>query len=128
MSIDADISTSVDLLGKTVDQLQSSITVGADSVSGTLLYVDDYTGFSEDTELQSGNYLALHFEVPEADDATITVVLSDDPEATNVLDEDGIAVLRITDTDQTVSVTASKTGYESVTKTYSLTGLTLNNS
>ena len=128
MSVDADISTSVDLLGKTVDQLQSSITVGADSVSGTLLYVDDYTGFSEDTELQSGNYLALHFEVPEADDATITAVLSDDPEATNVLDEDGIAILRITDTDQTVSVTASKTGYESVTKTYSLTGLTLNNS
>lgn len=128
MSIDADISTSVDLLGKTVDQLQSSITVGADSVSGTLLYVDDYTGFSEDTELQSGNYLALHFEVPEATDATITVTLSDDPEATNVLDEDGIAILRVTDTDQTVSVTASKTGYESVTKTYSLTGLTLNNS
>jgi hypothetical protein len=128
LSINADISTSVDLLGKTVDQLQSSITVGADSISGTLLYVDDYTGFSEDTELQSGNYLALHFEVPEADDATITVALSDDPEATNVLDEDGIAVLRVTDTDQTVSVTASKTGYESVTKTYSLTGLTLNNS
>jgi hypothetical protein len=128
LSVDADISTSVDLLGKTVDQLQSSIAVGADSISGTLLYVDDYTGFSEDTELQSGNYLALHFEVPEADDATITVVLSDDPEATNVLDEDGIAVLRVTDTDQTVSVTASKTGYESVTKTYSLTGLTLNNS
>lgn len=130
MSVDADISTSVDLLGKTVNQLQSGITVGADSVSGTLLYVDDYTGFSPSTpELQTGNYLALHFETPDIDNSTITVELVGGQFGPKDLDEDGICIFRVTDeTTQKVKVTARADGFVSVTKTYKLTGLTLNES
>jgi hypothetical protein len=44
---------------------------------------------------------------------------------TTVLDEDGILVARISDKDtQTVTVTASKEGYQSTTKVLTLTGLT----
>ena len=128
MSVDADISTSVDLLGKTVNQLQSGITVGANSVSGTLLYVDDYTGFSPSTpELQVGNYLALHFETPDVADSTITVELVGGQFGPKNLDEDGICIFRVTDeTTQKIKVTATADGYTTSTKTYSLKGLTLN--
>ena len=84
-------------------------------------YVDDYTGFSSDPALQSGNYLALHFEVPGASDARITVTVTNP----SVLDEDGDIVLRIADKDsQTVTVVAEADG-QTITKTYSLTGLTV---
>ena len=93
------------------------------AISGTLKYVDDYTGFSGDVSLQSGNYIALHFSVPEVDDVTITVTVTNPV----VLDEDGIAVLRIADkSSQTITVVASKDGYESVTKVLTLSGLTCN--
>lgn len=43
---------------------------------------------------------------------------------TATLDEDGIYVGRIADKDsQTLTVVASKTGYDSVTKVYTLSGL-----
>ena len=48
MSLSADIDSSVDLLGKIVTDLQDEVTVSGDAISGTLLYVDDYTGFSGD--------------------------------------------------------------------------------
>ena len=84
-------------------------------------YVDNYTGFSGDPELQSGNFLALHFEVPELPEAEIEVTVTNPV----VLDPDGIVVLRIRDKDtQTVTVVARAEGYSSVTRTYTLTGLT----
>ncbi len=83
-------------------------------------YQSDYTGFSGDVSLQTGNYIALHFGVPEVDDVTFTVTVTNPV----VLDPDGIVVLRIADKDsQTITVVASKEGYESVTKVYDLTGL-----
>ena len=120
MSVDTDISTSEDLFGKTVSDLQSGITIGADSITGTLKYVSDYTGFSGDTALQSGNYLVLH-SASSVDGAVITVKVTNPV----TLDADGIAVLRIADKDtQTVTITANKEGYESTTKVYTLSGLT----
>ena len=95
--------------------------MGTDAISGTLKHVDDYSGFSSDPTLCSGNYLVLHAE--SDDDATITVTVTDPV----VLDEDGIVVLRIRDkSSQTVTVVASKDGYTSTTKVVSLTGLTCN--
>ena len=91
--------------------------IGEDAISGNLAYVSDYTGFSGDPELQSGNYLALHFEA--TGNATITVTLT----GTVTLTDDGIIVLRIADKDtQVITVTATD-GTTTVTKTYSLTGL-----
>ena len=96
-----------------------------DDISGTLLYVDDYTGFSGDPELQTGNFLALKFECPGISGAQIVVKLTNPV----TLDSDGCIVLRIRDKDtQTITVTASKEGYESVTKVFTLTGLTCNES
>ena len=101
--------------------LQQNVSVGKTGITGTLKYVDDYIGFDPGTpELQSGNYLALHFEVPYADDVTITVTVTNP----SVLDEDGNIVLRIADKDsQTVTVVAEADG-QTITKEYSLTGLT----
>lgn len=48
-----------DLLGKHASDLQKDIVVSANNILGTLKYVTDYTGFSSDTELQEGNYLAI---------------------------------------------------------------------
>lgn len=120
LKVDVDIDASVDLFGKTVDDLQEDINVGTNGFTGTLKYVDDYTGFSSDPELQSGNYIVIHAEVPDTDDVTISVKVTNPV----TLDEDGIAVLRIADKNsQTITVVASKEGYESVTKVYRLNGL-----
>ena len=121
MTVDANIAGTVDLFGKSVTDLQTGIVVGGDSISGTLRYVDDYTGFSSDTALQSGNYIAIHAEVPGVEDVTFTVRVT----TPVTLDDDGIAVLRIADkSSQTITVVASKDGYPSVVKVYRLDGLT----
>lgn len=85
-------------------------------------YVTDYTGFSSNVAEQSGNYLVFHAEVPDEEGVTIKATMS----KTSTLDSDGIAVFRVADKDsQTLTVVASKDGYDSVTKTFSLSGLTV---
>lgn len=122
MSVRAITDNTIDLFGKTVNDLQTGVSVTGDAITGTLKYVSDYTGFSSKTAEQSGNYLALHAEVPGVDDVTIKVTVT----KPSTLDADGDIVLRIADKDsQTVTVVASKTGYESVTKTFGLSGLTI---
>jgi hypothetical protein len=120
LSVKAITDSSVDLFGLDCDDLQTGISVGADAITGTLKYVADYSSaFSGD--LSSGNFIALHCEVPEVEDATITVTVTDPV----TLDEDGDVVLRIADkSTQTITVVASADGYEDVTKVFSLTGLT----
>lgn len=84
--------------------------------------MSNYTGFSSKTSEQSGNYLVFHAEVPNVDGVTITAKIS----KTSTLDSDGIAVFRIANKDsQTLTVVASKEGYEPVTKVFSLSGLTV---
>lgn len=121
MSVRAITDNTIDLFGKTVNDLQTGVSVTSDAITGTLKYVSDYTGFSSKTAEQSGNYLALHAEVPGVDNVTIKVTVT----KPSTLDADGDIVLRIADKDsQTVTVVASKAGYESVTKTFGLSGLT----
>lgn len=84
--------------------------------------MSNYAGFSSKTSEQSGNYLVFHAEVPNVDGVTITAKIS----KTSTLDSDGIAVFRIANKDsQTLTVVASKEGYEPVTKVFSLSGLTV---
>lgn len=46
--------------------MQSNVTVSDENViSGTLNYVTDYTEFSSDPALQSGNFVALHWSDPQ---------------------------------------------------------------
>jgi len=90
-------------------------------LTGTLKYVDNYTGFSGDPELQEGNYLVFHAAVPNVEGVTITATMDN----TSTLDEDGIGVFRVRDkSTQTLTIVASKEGFDSVTKVYSLSGLT----
>ena len=122
-----DIAADVDLLGKKVTDLQENIEVDAnDTVSGTLKYVTDYTGFSSIPEEQSGNYIALYCEADA--DAAITVELVGGRKGAVTLDEDGLIVLRVADTSQSIRVVASANGYESAVKVFSLSGLALQNS
>lgn len=81
--------------------------------------MSDYTGFSEDTDLQKGNFIALHFGAPAGYE--IAVSLGDDPIE---VDEDGIVVMRIADKDtDIITVTATK-GDDTETLTFGLSGLT----
>ena len=122
LSADADIDAEEDLLGKVVANLQEDVEIDGTDITGTLHYLDDYTGFSGDPELQSGNYVALHFEssVP----ATIQAAYN---ERTVTLTDDGILIVRVADKDKPLTMTATYLG-QVVTKTYDLSGLTLEES
>lgn len=124
LTVDADIDADEDLFGKTVSDLQSGIVISNGTISGTLKYVADYSSaFGPD--LDSGNYIALHCTVPDAEDAIITVTVANP----SVLDEDGIIVCRIANkSSQTIRVVASKEGYPDVIKTFTLNGLTCEDS
>lgn len=119
LTIDTNIASDEDLFGLTVSDLQSNVVIGKNAITGTLHYIDDYsTAFSGDEA--EGNYLAIHASAPDVDDATISVKITNPV----TLDPDGIFVGRIRDKDsQTITVVASKEGYESVTKVYDLSGL-----
>lgn len=119
------MSDSVDLFGKAASDLQEDIVVGTSAIAGTLKYIADYSsayGSGED----SGNYLVLHFGTGSITGVTLTAELVGGVHGPQTLDEDGICIFRITDkSSQSIKIVASKTGYESVTRTYSLKGLTL---
>lgn len=119
------LSGDVDLLGKSADDLQTSVAVGVDAITGTLKYVTGYTGFSGNVAEQSGNYLAL--KVTAIEGATITVELINGTVGHPVtLDEDGMIVIRISNkSTQSVQVVATKDNRSEIYN-YSLTGLTLN--
>lgn len=118
------VAADVDLLGKLAGELQDNVVVNDGAISGTLKYVTEYTGFSGDESMQSGNYLAIKAEAFGG--ATITVELINGTVGHPVtLDADGMIVLRITDiATQSVEVIATK-GNVSEKATYTLTGLTL---
>lgn len=121
LTADSDIDPATDLFGKTVTDFQSDIEIEDTSVSGILNYIDDYSSAGYTGEEASGNYLVLHFEVPDVDDVEIQTTTNG---RTKTLDEDGILIVHIADKDsQTITVVASKEGYASVTKVYDLSGL-----
>lgn len=82
----------------------------------------DYTGFSGDPDLQEGNYIALKADSVEG--ATITVELVGGESGPVTLDEDKNVVIRVTSTTQSIRFIATKDD-ESITKTYALTNLVL---
>lgn len=124
LTVDGNIPEGTSLLGKDVDDLQSGIGVGGSDITGTLKYVTGYTGFSEDVSEQSGNYIALHIET-DAEGATITAELSGDPRGPVTLDNDGLLIARIKSKGQKIKVVATKSGYPTVEKTFTLSGLVL---
>ncbi len=119
VSIDFNVSDSIDLFGKVASDLQSNVAVASNAITGTLNYIDDYTGFSSVVAEQSGNYLVLHVDTELEDD--IYVELVNGTKGPVQLDEDRLIVLRIADKDtQSVRVTVGE-----VVKLYTLDGLTI---
>lgn len=87
-------------------------------------YVTGYTGFSSNTSEQEGNYLALKVDA-DSEDAIATVELVGGTKGPVTLDDDMNIVLLIKNKDtQSIKVTTTH-NEESVTKTYGLSGLTL---
>lgn len=87
-------------------------------------HVTGYTGFSSNTSEQEGNYLALKVD-SDSQDAVATVELVGGTKGPVTLDEDRNIVLLIKNKDtQSIKVTVNNEGNSS-TKTYKLTGLTL---
>ena len=111
-----------DLFGKVASDLQENIALTATEVTGTLKFVEDYTGFSSIVEEQSGNYLVLHAE--SVDGAVITAEVVGGTHGPVTLDSDGIIVFRIANNTQSVRFVATK-GNETATETYALTNLVL---
>ena len=104
--------------------MQTGISVDGNAITGTLHKVTDYTGFSDKPAEQSGNYLAIEIsDSPKADKVTAEVVGG--TKGPVPLDDDRIFVARIENKDtESIKVVATKNG-EFSEKTYSLTGLTL---
>lgn len=100
------------------------MSVGGQDIAGTLKYVTDYTGFSGDPAEQQGNYLVLHIDT-DVEDATIQVELIGGDHGPVTLDSDRTIILRIKNKFQKIKITASKEGYPTVSKTYTLGGVTL---
>jgi hypothetical protein len=89
-----------------------------------LKHVTGYTGFSSNTSEQEGNYLALKVDT-DSEDAIATVELVGGTKGPVTLDEDMNIVLLIKNKDtQSIKVTTTH-NEESITKTYGLSGLTL---
>ena len=87
-------------------------------------HVTGYTGFSSNTSEQEGNYLALKVDA-DSEDAIVTVELVGGTKGPVTLDEDMNIVLLIKNKDtQSIKVTITH-DKESITKTYGLSGLTL---
>ena len=124
LSLSADIAAGVDLLGKSVSDLQSGVSIDVNNkVSGTLAYIDDYTGFSGDTAEQTGHYLAV--KATAGSGAVITAQLIGGTHGPVTLDDDGILIVRITDVRRQKLAFTATIGSASDTIVYSLTGLTL---
>lgn len=116
-----------DCYGKSAADLQSGITVNSDSVEGTLLYIDGYTGFNSSEPLeQSGNFLALDFSAnPTDSEVTVELVGGTKGPVRLTYPDDMFCVFRITNKDtQSIKVAAVKDG-QTTEKVYSLTQLTL---
>lgn len=105
--------------GKTVSSLQDNVVINDDSISGTLKYVTGYTGFSGDTALQSGHYLALKLDVPNGATTTLQLLNNGGSGTPVDLGSDDYAVGYIRSKNAKIVITTTLAGV-SVSKTYSL--------
>ena len=119
-----------EVLGKLVSELQSDVTVSDTGITGTLAYVTDYTGFSSDPELQSGNFIAL--KISDVDPTAVSVKGGIVPSSIGadlvemIDDPDQNIVLRVTNkgTQKATFVQKDADGNE-LKQEFALSGLTL---
>ena len=117
------------VLGKAVSDLQTNVTITNGVISGTLPYIEDFTGFSSDPELQSGNYLVLSIAdiyaaatsvkggiVPSSIGADLVEMIND---------PDRNIVLRVTSTSQVATFVQSDAEGNTLTQEFSCANLVL---
>lgn len=113
------------MLGKSVGDLQSDVTISEGVISGTLNYVTGYTDFSGDVSEQSGNYLVLKCTSEKTSDVITVELIGGTVGHPVTLDADRNIVIRITNTTTQSIKVVGYNEWGSVTKTFALTGLTL---
>jgi len=118
---DSDLSVT----GKTVSDLQSDVKFGANAITGTLKYIENWTWFDSDPEINTGNFLVFKAALTGADKITAELINGKVSHGPQELDSDGIGIFHITNKDaELVQVVAYKDGM-TCQKLYSLSGLTL---
>lgn len=118
---DSDLSVT----GKTVSDLQSDVKFGANAIRGMLKYIENWTWFDSDPEINTGNFLVFKAALTGADKITAELINSKVTHGPQELDSDGIAIFHITNKDaEMVQVVAYKDGLTQ-SKLYSLNGLVL---
>lgn len=119
-------STNATMFGKKTTELQTGVEATEDNnFTGTLLYVADYTEFSDRAAEQEGNYLALHVSA-NTSDAQISVELLGGSSPVCKSASNGIWVMRVTNgATQRVKISAIA-GRDSTTRMYSLSDLEIN--
>lgn len=130
LAVDADVADTVDLFDKVASDLQTGVVVDNENktIRGTVKYIADYSAAGYTGDEKSGNFLVIHCEVPDVTGVTIKAEVVGGTHGQVTLDEDGILISRITDKNsQTIRVVASKDGYDSVQKTFSLKRLNMLN-
>lgn len=121
----------MELFGKKVNTLQTRVRVSDNAISGTLKYVEGYTGFSGDPDLQSGNFIALKFS--NIDERATSVKVGLDPSAGSGLveilnDPDKNGVFRISNKNNQNFKVVITDGTHTRTQTFDLATLTVQDS
>ena len=115
------------VLGKTVSELQTGISIQDNKITGTLLNVTDFAKFSGKKDLQKGHFLALN--VSGAEGATLfheLIGAVDSPGLHQFKEGDKELIVRITNKEtQKIRIVAQKKKYLPSEVTYELSGLTL---
>lgn len=98
-------------MGLTTSDLQADIEINGTTISGTSNYVTGYTGFSGDTDEQSGNYLALHVKGVNCDSMKAGL---DPSQGTGMFtipnNEDDVVLLLNPDVEQTFVIQLTRDG------------------
>lgn len=122
-------ATGNDLYGKKATDLQKDIVIENDpkayiqKIHGTLHYVEGYTGFSGDVELQEGNYLAINID-PIVAGQIVTLKWAGGESEVALEGDDDLLVARMGEGKEVIEI---KVVFENQTKVYKydVTGLTL---
>lgn len=117
--------SALSVTGKTVSDLQSGVKFGANAITGTLKYVENWTWFDSDPEINTGNFLVFKAALTGAEKITAELINGKVSHGPQELDSDGIGIFHVTNKDtQMVQVVAYKDG-KTCQKLYTLNGLTI---
>lgn len=112
------------IFGKTVSALQSDVSVGDNAITGTLMYVSDYTEFNTEPAKQKGNFLVLKWTNSTVGSSVAVELINGMSDSVKV-DGDTKAVILVNNkASQKVKFTITKDG-DKASKLYDLSGLTL---